>query len=98
MAYIEIAGFLPEETGDLLIAPPEFTKQMGSDFDIDKLYSYLYTTEFNYKTGKLSKFVFNNKDVLDILSNTNSSLITKDTKDYRLKTLIKQFGYIEGCC
>lgn len=95
MAYIEIAGFLPEETGDLLIAPPEFTKQMGSDFDIDKLYSYLYTTEFNYKTGKLSKFVFNNKDVLDILSNTNSSLITKDTKDYRLKTLIKQFGYIE---
>jgi len=95
MAYIEIAGFLPEETGDLLIAPAEFTKQMGSDFDIDKLYSYLYTTDFNYKTGKLEKFVFNNKDVFEILSSTNSSLVSKNNKDYRLKTLIKEFGYMK---
>ena len=95
MAYLEIAGFLPVETGDLLIAPPEFTKQMGSDFDIDKLYNYLYTTEFNYKTGKLEKFVFNNKDVFEILSSTNSSLVTTDNKDYRLKTLIEKLGYVE---
>jgi len=31
MSGIEIVGFLPEESGDLVIAPRDFTKQMGSD-------------------------------------------------------------------
>jgi hypothetical protein len=51
MSSIEIVGFLPEEQGDLLLAPRDFTKQMGSDFDIDKLYSYMYNTYF--EEGKL---------------------------------------------
>lgn len=45
MAMIEVVGFLPEEMGDLVIAPRDFTKRMGSDFDIDKLYSYQYATK-----------------------------------------------------
>jgi exodeoxyribonuclease-5 len=48
MAYVEIVGFLPDAMGDLLIAPRDFIVQMGSDFDIDKLYSYLYNTTSNY--------------------------------------------------
>lgn len=39
-SWIQIAGFLPPHAGDIIIAPADFTKQMGSDFDIDKLYSY----------------------------------------------------------
>jgi hypothetical protein len=31
MAQIEIAGFLPAECGDLVIASQDFTVQMGSD-------------------------------------------------------------------
>jgi hypothetical protein len=31
MASIEIAGFLPESAGDLIIATQDFIKQMGSD-------------------------------------------------------------------
>jgi len=38
---IEIAGFLPEKFGDLMLVPYEIAKQMGSDFDVDKLYAYL---------------------------------------------------------
>lgn len=41
MSGIEIVGFLPATMGDLIIAPRDFTKQMGSDFDIDKLYTYM---------------------------------------------------------
>lgn len=42
MAGIEIVGFLPENVGDLIIASRDFTIQMGSDFDVDKLYTYQY--------------------------------------------------------
>ena len=41
MSYIEIVGFLPTGMGDLIIAPKDFVTQMGSDFDVDKLYSYM---------------------------------------------------------
>lgn len=56
MAMIEIVGFLPDVSGDLLIASKDFTKQMGSDFDIDKLYAYLYNTYYDKENKTLSKF------------------------------------------
>lgn len=42
MMMMEIVGFLPQEMGDLLIASKDLTIQMGSDFDVDKLYTYQY--------------------------------------------------------
>ncbi len=42
MGSIEIVGFLPNFMADLIIAPQDFTKIFGSDFDIDKLYGYMY--------------------------------------------------------
>lgn len=36
----EIVGFVPANMGDLAIVPAAITKQMGSDFDVDKLYTY----------------------------------------------------------
>jgi hypothetical protein len=51
MAAVEIVGFLPETSGDLVLAPRDFTKQMGSDFDVDKLYTYMYNAF--YDNGKL---------------------------------------------
>ena len=73
MAYLEIAGFLPEETGDLLIAPPEFTKQMGSDFDIDKLYNYLYSTHLN-SNGNLSKYEFSSETLEEFIESYKEQL------------------------
>lgn len=40
MLPIEIAGFIPKQMGDLMVVPAEITQQMGSDFDVDKLYVY----------------------------------------------------------
>ena len=51
MAAVEVVGFLPESMGDLVLAPRDFTKQMGSDFDVDKLYTYMYNTF--YDNGKI---------------------------------------------
>ena len=40
MLPAEIVGFLPDHMGDTIIVPTAITKQMGSDFDVDKLYVY----------------------------------------------------------
>ena len=54
MAPIEIVGFLPPNMGDLIIVPEEMVVQMGSDFDVDKLYTYIYNYDVA-EDGKLSK-------------------------------------------
>lgn len=46
--WFEIVGFLPYEMGDLIVVPGEIAAQMGSDYDVDKLYAYM----FNYDIGK----------------------------------------------
>ena len=38
---IVIKGFLPEEMGDMVVVPSEIVGKSGSDFDIDKLQTYL---------------------------------------------------------
>ena len=43
-SWIEIVGFLPEASGDLFIATKDYVVQMGSDFDVDKIYTYMYNT------------------------------------------------------
>ena len=37
---IEIAGFLPDNYGDLMIVPSDYTIQMGEDYDIDARHVY----------------------------------------------------------
>ena len=62
MAAVEIVGFLPESSADLILAPRDFTKQMGSDFDVDKLYTYMYN--HYYLNGKIyTNFKSNPKDI-----------------------------------
>jgi hypothetical protein len=40
MLPIEIVGFVPAEMGDIIVVPSAITKQMGADFDVDKLFTY----------------------------------------------------------
>lgn len=40
MAAMEVVGILPSNMGDTIVVPAGFTKQMGADFDVDKLYTY----------------------------------------------------------
>lgn len=60
MIKLKIVGFLPKEVGDLVIVPSAITKQMGSDFDVDKLYTHTYN--YNVLTGgRLEKVNYSNK-------------------------------------
>ena len=83
MSTVEIVGFLPEESGDLMLAPRDFTVQMGSDFDVDKMYTYMYNVQLQdgkliteFENGEIENL--QNK-VLDIhhsvLANTNPEMV-----------------------
>jgi hypothetical protein len=43
----EVAGFLPKSMGDTIVVPSEITAKAGSDFDIDKLNTYLKSVYVN---------------------------------------------------
>lgn len=66
MAQVEIVGFLPEASGDLMLAPKDFTVQMGSDFDVDKMFTYMYNIQL--VDGKLTT-EFDESNVVENLQN-----------------------------
>ena len=51
MSYMKVVGFLSELHNGTVLAPSEFTAQMGSDFDIDKLYIHYSNTIYNEDSG-----------------------------------------------
>jgi hypothetical protein len=56
MTPIKIVGFLPDYMRDTIVASRDLIAQMGSDFDVDKLYVYDYYTTIEKKEDK-SKIV-----------------------------------------
>jgi hypothetical protein len=55
-SYVEAVGFIPKSSGDIMIATRDYLVQMSSDFDVDKLYNYMYSTYYDEKSGKLKRF------------------------------------------
>ena len=53
-ALIEIVGFLPHASGDLMIVPKDHTTQLGEDYDIDTRYVYTQNYRVDSK-GKIRK-------------------------------------------
>jgi len=56
-----IKGFLPEEYGSTIIVPEEITTKAGSDFDVDKLNTYLKNIHVK-KTGNLHLIEYQGTD------------------------------------
>lgn len=58
-AILKVVGFLPEQSGDMVVVPKEHTQQIGEDFDVDKrtLYKNNYTID---KTGAIRKLSYSN--------------------------------------
>lgn len=50
-AILKVVGFLPEQSGDMLVVPKEHTQQIGEDFDIDKRTLYKSNYEIDAKGG-----------------------------------------------
>jgi hypothetical protein len=49
--FFVVKDFLPEQMGDLVILPSEITVKAGSDFDIDKLNTYMRNFYVDPETG-----------------------------------------------
>lgn len=56
MMAIEIVGFTPDWMGDAMIVPSAITGQMGSDFDVDKLFTYQRPYMYNEVEGKFETY------------------------------------------
>lgn len=66
--WFEIVGFLPYEMGDLIIVPGEIAAQMGSDYDVDKLYGYMFNYNIN-EFGNIFKVSSENPETIEAYQN-----------------------------
>lgn len=55
MVRLKVVGILPEVAGDLVIVPAAMVTQMGSDFDVDKLYIHRFNYYVDKNTGNIKK-------------------------------------------
>lgn len=60
--HFRIKGFLPQEMGDTIVVPSEIVAKAGSDFDIDKLNTYLKNFFIN-KEGFPQEVAFIHADI-----------------------------------
>jgi hypothetical protein len=72
---LKFMDVLPEVMGDTIVLPEEFTKQTGSDFDIDKLFIARY--QFN-KKGEIIRF----NEELGMAENSEAAIKNKLVEQY----------------
>ena len=86
VSYMKVVGLLPENVGDVIILPAEFTTLTGSDFDIDKLYAVRYNYD---KTGK---------EITDVVKtpylDDNNSTTEERARKYAEEILSDEIGEI----
>ena len=77
---LKIVDILPENVGDTIVLPDEFTAQTGSDFDIDKL----YIARYNYDRES-NKILFNQTRPGESFEDTKKRVFDESTGYYELK-------------
>jgi hypothetical protein len=98
MLPMRIVGFLPRNVGTLAIVPEEIVAQMGSDFDVDKLYTYQPKSEYKMTADgghrleriKGNVFEVNSEEFIEIPSNAPVSEIESVEL---FTTKVDQFNY-----
>lgn len=77
MMKFRVKGFLPNIVGDLVVVPAEVTIQMGSDFDVDKLFIYRY----HYKMSKDGSIIKVKTDLPESATDIDYSNLSKEQID-----------------
>lgn len=76
MIPYEVVGFVLENMGDLIFVPAALVKQMGADFDVDKLYSYKRPYTYNKEAKSLEQVLQSNlKDFPENMDNSQGLVI-----------------------
>ena len=75
-----VKGFLPQSMGDTIVVPSEITTKAGSDFDIDKLNTYLKATYLD-KNGdiRLVKYKGSEEATKEFYANVFNEMLDKKT-------------------
>jgi hypothetical protein len=83
MFAMQVVDILPEQAGDLIIVPREFTAQTGSDYDVDKLFiaSIAYGADGKIIADEESDYYDEEKAIANELLLNYIDLIT-DIKNY----------------
>ena len=68
LEFMEIAEFLPKNSGNVMIVPSEIVAKAGSDFDVDKLFTLFPSIDIFDGKPEIIKYISINVDV-DALSN-----------------------------
>lgn len=69
MENFRVKGFLPQDMGDSIVVPSEITTKAGSDFDIDKLNTYLKSIYIDkYGDIQLVKYLGSEEATKDFFS------------------------------
>jgi hypothetical protein len=83
MLPIQVVGFVPANMGDMIVVPAAITTQMGSDFDVDKLYVYRRPYNHNAKSNTFEAVkgheITSAKAAADFLSRRLGRDVSSDT-------------------
>ena len=93
MSAIEIVGFLPEGVTDLIIAPAEYVTQMGSDFDVDKLYTYQHA--YTVKEGQIAVLTREDnleKGIINEILDIHNAILTNPDPEVQ-RAIVKKLDY-----
>ena len=63
---IEVVGFLPSYMENSIIVPDGITGQMGSDFDVDKLYAYFSKFKYNKENKSVEQITYELNSIDDV--------------------------------
>ncbi len=75
-----VKGFLPQSMGDTIVVPSEITTKAGSDFDIDKLNTYLKATYIdNNGDIRLVKYKGSEEATKEFYANVFNEMLDKKT-------------------
>ena len=98
-----VADVLPRNVGDLIIVPPEFTGQTGSDYDVDKI--YIATRSFvngmiDYKSTRnaaRNKLIDTYIEILTNIKNFSQARASIDTVTNKIKgSILKKIRKSSG--
>lgn len=66
-SLLQVVGFLPPESTDLMLVPKEHTTKIGEDYDIDARYTYSgnFSVKQDKATGEVEKISFLKEDYVD---------------------------------
>lgn len=82
---LEVVGFLPHTSADLMIVPKDHTTQIGEDYDIDTRFTYNYHY-FLDGEGRLKKLTTSDMEISDEVSKSY-----KKAYKYFAEKIIKQY-------